>query len=265
PDLTRLSGRIRRDWFDQFLEGPQRFCPGTPMPTVFERGKRATLTSVLDGDALKQRDALWSYFAQGKTAPEPRPVPPVPIETPMAGESALVAQIPIHPPDGGVVESICILTSEHDLLIYDIATGAPRLLLTGAQITRSVLGRLRQFHASAAAPGITVAAEPAIQLVVNGKPELPAERSFRGFDRLPDGVLLRWSLRFPSGPVEIEETIRLIRDGKRVFAREIGLTGLPVAAVVELRQRTLGGAKPTALASVGTAKTRSDDQIVTVT
>src|SRR5207302_638324 len=36
PDLVRVVGRIRREWFDRFLEDPGRFAPGTPMPTIFE-------------------------------------------------------------------------------------------------------------------------------------------------------------------------------------------------------------------------------------
>jgi len=59
-DLTRVNGRIRRDWFDRYLEGPMRFHPGTPMPAIFQKGKNAQLTTVLDGDPTKQRDPLWS-------------------------------------------------------------------------------------------------------------------------------------------------------------------------------------------------------------
>src|SRR5207248_615807 len=62
PDLTRVVGRLRRDWFDRFLEAPDRSHPGTPMPAIFARGRPALLTTVLDGDPAKQKDALWSYF-----------------------------------------------------------------------------------------------------------------------------------------------------------------------------------------------------------
>ena len=71
PDLTRLVGRVRRDWFDRFVEDPARFYPRTPMPGVFLRGKKATLTSVLDGDPTRQKDALWSYLSLGSRAPAP--------------------------------------------------------------------------------------------------------------------------------------------------------------------------------------------------
>ena len=32
PDLTKIIGRIRRGWFERFLEDPARFHPGTPIP-----------------------------------------------------------------------------------------------------------------------------------------------------------------------------------------------------------------------------------------
>src|SRR5688500_614318 len=69
PDRTRTAGRTRREWFDRFMEGPHRYYPSTPMPAIFERGKPATLAAVLDGDAARQKDALWAYLAQGKDAP----------------------------------------------------------------------------------------------------------------------------------------------------------------------------------------------------
>jgi hypothetical protein len=68
PDLTRVVGRIRREWFDRYLETPTRAHPGTPMPAIFPKGQPATLRAVLDGDASKQRDALWAYFSMGGPA-----------------------------------------------------------------------------------------------------------------------------------------------------------------------------------------------------
>src|SRR5262249_4453052 len=97
-DLTRVVGRIRRDWFDRYLEGPARFHPGTPMPAIFSKGQPAPLQAVLDGDPAKQKDALWSYFALGKDAPSPKPPPSMPIASPATGEPPLVAQIPVRLP-----------------------------------------------------------------------------------------------------------------------------------------------------------------------
>src|SRR5205807_5430009 len=93
PDLAKVTGRIRRDWFDRYLEGPARAHPGTPMPAVFEKGKPALLKSVLDGDPQRQKEALWSYFALGKKAPSPKPPPAMPIDSPAPGEPPTVAQV----------------------------------------------------------------------------------------------------------------------------------------------------------------------------
>ena len=148
PDLTRTVGRIRREWFDRYLEAPMRFHPGTPMPGVFPHGKPAMLASILDGDSAKQKDALWAYLAKGKDAPSPAPPPALPITPPAKGEPALVAQIPIRMPDGKAIESICVLTANNDLLVYDLGEAAPHTLFTGGQILRNVQGRIRQFLAA---------------------------------------------------------------------------------------------------------------------
>ncbi|MFO0907329.1 MAG: hypothetical protein U0794_03025 [Isosphaeraceae bacterium] len=70
-----MVGRIRPDWFDRFVEDPLRSYPGTPMPAIFPRGRHATLTSVLEGDPFRQREAIWSYLSQGQSAPPPGRLP----------------------------------------------------------------------------------------------------------------------------------------------------------------------------------------------
>lgn len=34
PTLGPLAGRVRRDWFEHYLDGPARSHPGTPMPAI---------------------------------------------------------------------------------------------------------------------------------------------------------------------------------------------------------------------------------------
>jgi len=45
------------------------------------------------------------------------------------------------------VESLSFLTSSYDLVVYDLASASPVVVLTGARILRSVQGRIRQFLA----------------------------------------------------------------------------------------------------------------------
>lgn len=239
PDLTRTAGRIRRDWFDRYLESPMRFHPGTPMPGVFPHGRPAMLGSVLDGDPAKQKDALWAYLAKGKDAPSPAPPPPVPVTPPAKGEGAIVAQIPIRLPDGKAVESICVLTDANELLVYDLGECKPVALFSGGQILRNVQGRIRQFIASGIA--VDFSGPPVWEVL---KREKPTERTLVGYDRLSDGVWLRWQFLFDKGTVEIEETIRFGSQGDaRAMTRELKEMG---AKSVASRTRLSGTKAPPA-------------------
>src|SRR5262249_44392104 len=147
---------------------------------IFAKGKPATLTAVLDGDAAKQKDALWSYFALGRSAPRPKPPSPLPVTAPAAGELAIVGQIPVRVPGGSVVESICVLTADHDLIVYDVGNLKLHSVYTGGQILRGVQGRLRTF---------TLSGTPIeTRFAVPNLPENPRAKSFLGYDRLTDGV-----------------------------------------------------------------------------
>jgi hypothetical protein len=238
PDLTRLVGRVRRDWFDRFLEDPSRSYPGTPMPAIFPRSRPASLASVLDGNPARQRDALWDYFAMGHRAPAPRPPPPLPIAAPAPGAPPLVGQVPIRLPDGNTVEALCILYGSHDLLVYDLAAGTLRAAFTGARILRTVQGRTRQFLAAGTPVAIGAAADWTLEADGPGRPRVPTARLLHGYDRLRAGARLRFALRFDAGRVEVEETLRILRDseGARIL-RDFRFEGIPPGAAVVLRDR----------------------------
>jgi hypothetical protein len=216
PDLTKAFGRIRRDWFDRYLENPARAHPGTPMPSIFAKGKPATLTAVLDGDAAKQKEALWSYFALGRSAPSPKPPPPLPVTAPATGEPVIVGQIPVRVPGGGVVESICVLNADNDLVVYDVGGLKLHSAYTGAQLLRGVQGRLRTFTVS----GTPIEAK----FGPSDRPEVPSAKTLLGYDRLADGVRVRWR----TGRVEVAETLRIRMDnGRRQLLHDIELDGGP--------------------------------------
>jgi glucose/arabinose dehydrogenase/cytochrome c551/c552 len=253
-ELTRLTGRIRRDWFERFLEDPARAHPGTPMPGIFPKGKKATLPSVLDGDPVRQKEALWSYFALGKDAPSPKPPPPLPVTAPAKGEPAIVAQIPLHLPGGALIESICVLTADHDLIIYDVGASTLHSAYTGGQILRNVQGRLRTFVAAGTAVG-DLKADPPLQLLGGDKPEAPTALVLHGYDRLEDGVRIRRQAQFASGTVEIIETLRIATEGgKRRLLREMHFTGVAVGKSLELHSRAAKDAAIEVVPVTGDAK-----------
>jgi glucose/arabinose dehydrogenase len=236
PDLIRVEGRIRRDWFDRFLEDPSRSHPGTPMPSIFARGKPASLSTLLDGDPIRQKDALWHYFALGKDAPSPKPPPPLPVTGPSAGEPPLVAQVPIRLPDGRMVESICVLSNSNDLLIYDLGAGAPHSLFLGAQIQRHVQGRLRSYSAAGMLLKRALAVKTPLQLSGGAKLECPTAWTLHGYDRLPNGVRIRARAEFSSAAVEMVETFQMPQGkSERRLLREVRFTGIPTGRTLTMQ------------------------------
>jgi glucose/arabinose dehydrogenase/cytochrome c551/c552 len=244
PDLTRVAGRIRRDWFDRYVESPMRWAPGTPMPAIFERGQPAKLRTVLDGDPVKQRDALWNYFLLGRAAPAPKPPPPVPIVAPAPRTPPLIARIPIRLPDGADVDSLSLLTACHDLVIYDLATGSLKRVFTGAQILRTVQGRTRRFLAAGSAREL--GGEPSLRFV-DGKAVKETIREYRGYDLLPDGARVRWRLRSGAASIDFDEILRLPCGetdpppagerrpaGERMLTRAFSVANVPPGWRVEL-------------------------------
>jgi hypothetical protein len=75
PDLALMTQRVRFDWYRRWLEQPQRFQPGTRMPTVFPDGK-SLLDQVLGGSADAQAEAMWAYCSLGMNLPLPEGLEP---------------------------------------------------------------------------------------------------------------------------------------------------------------------------------------------
>ena len=70
-DLTTMTKRLSKDWFQAYMLKPSKFRRGTRMPESWPGGK-SFYPDILDGDAPKQIDALWTYLADGEKAPKPK-------------------------------------------------------------------------------------------------------------------------------------------------------------------------------------------------
>jgi hypothetical protein len=235
PDLTRVVGRIRRQWFDRYLETPTRAHPGTPMPAIFPKGQPASLKSVLDGDSAKQKEALWSYFALGKQAPSPKSAPPLPIVPPK--DYPLIAQMPVRLPKGKSIESITLAYANGDLIVYDLSTGAVHSAYVGAQVLRTVQGRLRHNTIDGALVGEFALDRP-VQLVIDGKAHSPKTISLLGYERIEDGVRLRRQAVFESATIDLDESLNVGLPGnERTLIHAVRLHGIPEGQSVELQTR----------------------------
>jgi mono/diheme cytochrome c family protein len=69
-DMTIMTQRLRRDWFEQYLLDPQGYRPGTRMPASWPDGQ-AQLKDVLGGSTPKQIESIWRYLEDGSSALEP--------------------------------------------------------------------------------------------------------------------------------------------------------------------------------------------------
>jgi mono/diheme cytochrome c family protein len=64
-NLLSMPQRLRQDWFLRYMLHPTRYRPGTRMPASFPDGK-SVLTTVYDGDANRQIEALWKFLSAGE-------------------------------------------------------------------------------------------------------------------------------------------------------------------------------------------------------
>lgn len=69
-DMTKMTKRLRREWFVRYLLDPQKYRPGTRMPAAWPRGQVA-YPDVLGGTAQAQIEGIWTYLADGSQAKVP--------------------------------------------------------------------------------------------------------------------------------------------------------------------------------------------------
>src|SRR5262249_30227298 len=159
-------------------------------------------------------------------APGPKPMPPITVRVPPGGP--LVAQIPLQLPDAPLVESVCVLLASHDAVVYDLAQAALANVYTGARLLRqSNIWRSYQVSGHPAFPPLLPGKSDGVSLAGPRGPESPTERVLEGYDRLTDGVRIRWKWRFASGTVAAEDALRLPAGGSRRLVRELLLRGIP--------------------------------------
>jgi mono/diheme cytochrome c family protein len=64
PNFALARERLTKEYFERWVREPLRLEPGTKMPQFIKDG-RTQLTEVLDGDGVKQVEALWQYLLEG--------------------------------------------------------------------------------------------------------------------------------------------------------------------------------------------------------
>jgi hypothetical protein len=60
-NFAAVRERMRPDFFRQFVLDPPRYDIGSRMPKLSADGRTTTATSIFDGDAAAQFDAIWQF------------------------------------------------------------------------------------------------------------------------------------------------------------------------------------------------------------
>ena len=65
-NFALVKERVRYDYYQRFTLDPPRFDINTKMPKLAPDGKKTKVTTILEGDARQQFDAVWHFI---NTAP----------------------------------------------------------------------------------------------------------------------------------------------------------------------------------------------------
>lgn len=66
-DMTIMTDRLKKEWFHNYVLDPNKYRPGTRMPSSFD-GAKSQIKNELGGSSYAQIEAIWTYLADGKAA-----------------------------------------------------------------------------------------------------------------------------------------------------------------------------------------------------
>ncbi len=66
-----VTERLRKDYYHRWVHNPIKIDPNTKMPAFERDDGKTSITSVYDGDAYKQFEAIWQYLLNGRDIKPP--------------------------------------------------------------------------------------------------------------------------------------------------------------------------------------------------
>src|SRR5262249_6174710 len=146
----------------------------------------------------------------------------------------------VQAPEKTMIESICVLYGADDAVVYDVGRAGLHNVYTAARLLRgSDFWRSYQLQGKPVLPAPEPGKGDAVTLVGPRGREGRMSAALAGYDRLDDGVRVRWRWHFASATLAVEDTLRLPA-GKRRLAREFRVSGLPGRSSVEVSVRVPG-------------------------
>ncbi len=220
-DMTLLPQRLQRDWFVQYVLDPNKFRPGTRMPTAWPGGE-TLLKNVLDGEAHNQIEAIWVYLNDGKKAQLPVGMKPQSI--PLAPSSdAIIYRNFI---EGAGTRAIGVGYPEKVNLAFDANNLRLAMIWHGAfmDASRHWNGRGEGFEPPLGDNVLHLPAGAGFAALANDNEPWPAKaakelgQQFKGYKLTPDN---RPTFMYRVQGVSIEDTPDGILDNKEPHLRRV--------------------------------------------
>lgn len=257
-DLVTAPQRLRREWFAQYLIDPQKFRPGTRMPSFWPGGKimNGEFAKRFPGGTARQIDSIWTYLVEVEQSRLP------------AGMER-TGSFELKPAEAG--KPIVFRTFMADAGTHAIAVGFPdgvHAAFDSKQMRWALAWRGRFLDAESTwddryTPASLPLGEDVLKLPLHpplakldsAAAEWPAwddvadQYRFRGYRIGPDGVP---TMLYEFAGVAVEDTLRPGADG-RSLTRTVTLSG-EIGGVYF--RGISGGAKPQAAGSTITEELR---------
>jgi hypothetical protein len=212
-DMTMMTRRLRRDWFQRYVVNPQAYRPGTRMPTAWPDGK-SQLEAIFDGDTVKQVESVWQYLSDGPSAAVPLGVGRDPIPLVAEKEPVLYRNFI----QGAGPRAIGVGYPEKANLAFDANDLRLALIWQGAFIdaSRHWTGRGEGFQGPLGDNILTLPTGPTLAVLPDVKADWPRHKSrdhgdrFRGYN-LAGG---RPAFRYELAGVQVEDFPEPISGGE---------------------------------------------------
>jgi mono/diheme cytochrome c family protein len=215
-DMTLMTRRVRRDWYYHYVTDPQKFRPGTRMPSAWPDGQ-STLPGVLDGHAARQIEAVWIYLSDGKDAAIPLGLgrDPIPVAA-TDGEAVLYRNFI----EGAGPRAIGVGYPEGANLAFDANGFRVAMVWQGAfmDAARHWSGRGEGFQPPMGRNVLRLSDGPSLASLNSrdepwpDKPPRSLDYHFRGYRLSPDR---RPTFLYDLGPVHVEERPEALKSGDK--------------------------------------------------
>ena len=244
PDLTGLSTRLRREWFDRFVRNPVRMVPRMEMPSI-----KLAVRGVLDDHLDQQLEAVWRVLNEPGFKPPPSGAVRIVRRSGVAGrqeQAALLTDV-LHVGSAVYTKPLLIgLPNRHNIL-FDLETNRLVGWWQGDVAHQRTQGKTWFWDVPEKSWMTIKDRQSQLQLELGGKRLKPVSQGqflteLDQWEHAAGGIRFVHRLYFDTGSPEkrvvtVRETImpRASKNGLSGWRRGLELFGVPTTAQVLIR------------------------------